>query len=110
MMDGEFFYSTDGIILILTLCKGYLLIRVYYNLSIFSNGKKNRLHFQKHKYYPNYLFSLRGDVRLIPFIIIAVGLILIDFNTGLLLLYSERSYVPYDMNKKQSLKQHKIAE
>eukprot|EP00347_Sterkiella_histriomuscorum_P015577 403356503 len=110
MLNGTYLYSLDGIVLLLTLCKSYLLVRVYIGFSVFSQNKHNKVHFQKHKFSPNYLFCIRSDIKFVPFIIIAVGLLILDFYTGLFLLYSERSYIPYDTTKRQSLKQSKIAQ
>ncbi|CDW86457.1 UNKNOWN [Stylonychia lemnae] len=110
MLNGSYIYGIDGIILLLTMCKSYLLVRVYIGLSVFSTNEYNKVLYNIHKFHPNNLFCIRSDIKYIPFIILAVGMQLLIIYTGLFLLYSERSFEPFDLTKKTSLKQSKIAE
>ena len=45
MVNGSYTYGIDGIILLLTMCKSYLIVRVYIGLSVFSTNKHNKVHY-----------------------------------------------------------------
>ena len=110
MQEGTYMYSLDGILLLLTMCKSYLLFRVYNGLSCISLNQHNKTFYQHFKYQANYLFTLRSDIKYIPFIIITFVFLAIDMYGGLFLLYSERSYIPSEGSLLYTSMRKKIAE
>ena len=109
MYDGTYLYSLDGVVLLIIMGKSYLIVRVYYNISIFSANKKNKLFFQHHKFLPCHIFCFKADIKFIPFLIISLGFMAVDFYGALFLYYSERSYKPNDPNPSLNSMRTKIA-
>lgn len=56
------------------------------------------------------MFTLRSDIKYIPFIIITFVFLAIDMYGGLFLLYSERSYIPSEGSLLYTSMRKKIAE
>ena len=93
MLNGEFMYSLDGMVMVLTLVKSYLLVRMFYSISDFQINEENKLHFQKHNYFPTVSFIFNAEIKSIPFMILCCVFVLLDLYIGLILFYSERSFV-----------------
>lgn len=109
MFTGEYIYSMDGLILILTMVKSYHIIRVYSHFSKFNNSKSAKLFFQKFRMKQSHTFFVKGDLRNRSIKIAATCLLIIVMYLGIILFYVERSFIPLINGGKIYMKHYLIS-